>query len=75
MAREHAEDAPVSNEISDASPAVEVETSSVVYATVDGDETYSLVLPIAAAKALPIIDPVTPTKARILKSSRGGSST
>jgi carboxymethylenebutenolidase len=38
MAREHAEDAPVSNEVSDASPAAEVETSTVVYATVDGEE-------------------------------------
>ena len=38
MAREHAEDAPVSNEVSDASPAAEVEISTVVYATVDGEE-------------------------------------
>ena len=38
MAREHAEDAPVPNEVSDASPAADVETSSVVYATVDGEE-------------------------------------
>ena len=54
MAREHAEDAPVSNEASQASPATEVETELVTYATVDGVEvTGYLARPVGAEGPLP----------------------
>jgi carboxymethylenebutenolidase len=37
MAREHAEDTPVSNDVSEVEPAVEIATQSVTYATVEGE--------------------------------------
>ena len=37
MAREHADDAPISNQVSDGLPATSVVTETVTYATVDGE--------------------------------------
>jgi carboxymethylenebutenolidase len=54
MAREHADDTPVSNEASEAEPAQEVETKEVVYATVNGVEAKGyLATPKGGESSLP----------------------
>jgi carboxymethylenebutenolidase len=54
MAREHAHDAPVANPVSQTAPAVEVATSEVQYATVDGRPvTGYLARPATADRPLP----------------------
>jgi carboxymethylenebutenolidase len=56
MAREHAHDAPVANPASQTAPAVEVATSEVAYATVDGRPvTGFLARPAAAEGPLPAL--------------------
>lgn len=56
MAREHAEDAPVSNDVSEAEPASEITTETVTYATVNGEPvTGYLARPANADGPLPSV--------------------
>jgi carboxymethylenebutenolidase len=55
MAQEHRDDAPVANPMSEAEPAVEVATSEVVYATIDGEPVTGFLAQPAAGEGGPAL--------------------